>query len=125
MTAGGAGTYRTWWWCTCSWTPATCRCARGTREKEGIPCAYAILEDGGKVLLHLALGSRESYDAWLSFLHDLVARGLREPVLIISDGQPGLKKALEEVFPRVCPQRCLLHKMRNIWPRCPGAYRRR
>ena len=42
---------------------------QGTREKEGVLCAYAILENGKKVLLHLALGSRESYDAWLSFLH--------------------------------------------------------
>jgi hypothetical protein len=73
---------------------------QGTREKEGILCAYAILEDGRKVLLHLALGDRESYDAWLGFLHEMVARGLREPVLTISDGQPGLVKALGEVVPR-------------------------
>jgi len=92
---------------------------QGTREKEGILCAYAILENGKKVLLHLALGSRESYDAWLSFLHDIVARGLRVPVLIISDGQPGLKKALKEVFPRVRRQRCLVHKMRNILAKVP------
>jgi len=92
---------------------------QGTQGKEGILCAYAILEDGRKVLLHLALGSRESYDAWLGFLHDMVARGLREPVLIITDGQPGLKKALEEVFPQVRRQRCLAHKMRNILAKVP------
>ena len=92
---------------------------QGTREKEGILCAYAILENGKKVLLHLALGSRESYDAWLSFLHDIVARGLRLPVLVISDGQPGLKKALKEVFPHVRRQRCLVHKMRNVLARVP------
>jgi len=92
---------------------------QGTREKEGILCAYAILENGKKVLLHLALGSRESYDAWLSFLHDIVARGLRLPVLVISDGQPGLKKALKEVFPHVRRQRCLVHKMRNILAKVP------
>jgi len=49
---------------------------QGTKEKEGILCAYGILENGKKVLLHLALGSRESYDSWLSFLHDMTARGL-------------------------------------------------
>ena len=37
------------------------------REKEGVLCAYGILENGKKVLLHLALGSRESYDSWLWF----------------------------------------------------------
>jgi transposase-like protein len=66
---------------------------RGTREKEAIACTYAILENGKKVVLHLALGSRESYDAWLSFVHDMIARGLRLPVLVIKDGQPGMMKA--------------------------------
>jgi transposase-like protein len=33
---------------------------QGTEEKEGILCAYGILETGEKGLLHLALDSRES-----------------------------------------------------------------
>lgn len=94
---------------------------QGTREKEGVLCAYGILESGKKVLLHLGLGSRESYDAWLGFLHEMVARGLREPLLVISDGQPGLVKALQEVFPGVRRQRCLVHKMRNILAKVPRA----
>jgi putative transposase len=36
---------------------------QGTDEKEGVLSAYAILEDGRPVLLHLDLGPRESYDA--------------------------------------------------------------
>src|SRR5712692_8197187 len=44
---------------------------QGTDEKEGVLSAYALLEDGQPVLLHLELGPRESYDAWLSFLQDL------------------------------------------------------
>src|SRR5262249_4610561 len=35
---------------------------QGTDEKEGVLSAYALLEDGRPVLLHLALGPRESYD---------------------------------------------------------------
>jgi putative transposase len=42
---------------------------------EGVLCAWAICSDGRKVLLHLALGSRESYLAWRDFLRDLVRRG--------------------------------------------------
>lgn len=72
----------------------------GTEEKEGLLCTYSILETGKKVRLHRALSSRESYDAWLSCLHDLTARGLETPLLLIFDGQPGLRKALREVFPR-------------------------
>ena len=36
---------------------------QGTNEKEGVLSAYALLEDGRPVLLHLELGPRESYDA--------------------------------------------------------------
>jgi len=92
---------------------------QGTDEKEGVLSAYALLEDGRPVLLHLDLGPRESYDAWLSFLQDLVARGLREPLLIVMDGAPGLVKAVKRVWPRAYRQRCLAHKMRNIVAKLP------
>jgi len=92
---------------------------QGTGEKEGVLCAYGILENGKKVLLHLALGSRESYDSWLSFLHDMTARGLEEPLLVISDKHKGLKKAVREVFPHAFKQPCLAHKMRNILSKVP------
>lgn len=52
------------------------------------------------MLLHLALGSRGAYGAWSGFLHELVARGLREASLVISEGQPGLLRAVQEVFPQ-------------------------
>ncbi len=90
-------------------------------EQEGVLCAYGITEEGNKVLLHLALGSRESYDAWLSFLHDMTARGLAEPVLVISDGNPGLLKAIRQVFPTALRQRCQVHRMRNILAKLPKA----
>ena len=92
---------------------------QGTREKEGVLCAYAILGNGKKVLLHLALGSRESYDAWTCFLHDMTARGLEEPLLVVSDKHKGLKKAVREVFPHAFKQPCLAHKMRNILCKLP------
>jgi transposase-like protein len=75
------------------------------------------------VLLHLALGSRESYDTWLRFVHDLTARGLPAPSLVIADGQPGVRKALREVFPQAFHQRCQVHTMRNILAKLPQAAR--
>jgi transposase-like protein len=92
---------------------------QGTKEKEGILCAYAILENGKKALIHLALGSRESYDSWLSFLHDMTARGLNEPLLVISDKKKGLRRAVREIFPHSLKQPCLVHKMRNILSKLP------
>jgi putative transposase len=92
---------------------------QGSDEKEGVLSAYGLLEDGRAVLLHLGLGPRESYDAWLSFLQDMVARGLKDPLLVIFDGAPGLHKAVRRMWPRVFRQRCQVHKMRNILAKLP------
>jgi len=92
---------------------------QGTDEKEGVLSAYALLEDGCPVLLHLDIGPRESYDAWLSFLQDMSARGLKDPLLVIFDGAPGLKKAIRRMWPRAFRQRCQVHKMRNILAKLP------
>ena len=87
--------------------------------KEGILAAWGICADGRKVLLHLALGNKESYENWLDFLRDMVERGLRTPVMITTDGAPGLIRAVEEVFARSLRQRCLAHKMRNVLDKVP------
>ncbi len=44
--------------------------------------------------------SKESYECWLEFLRDMVARGMNFPVAVTSDGAPGLIKAIEAVFPK-------------------------
>lgn len=94
--------------------------ARAESEaKEGILAAYALCEDGRIVLLHLGLGPRESTDAWVAFLHDLTARGLPAPLLIVLDGNPGLRKAVKQVFAGVRVQRCQVHKLRNILAKLP------
>ena len=87
--------------------------------KEGILAAYALCEDGKVLLLHLGLGPRESTDAWMAFLHDLTARGVGTPLLVITDGNPGLGRAVKQVFPGVRRQRCQVHKLRNILAKLP------
>ena len=57
---------------------------------EPVLVAWGITTDGKPVLVGLAPGSSESHDAWADFLAGLVARGLRAPLLIISDGAAGL-----------------------------------
>jgi transposase-like protein len=84
------------------------------RRKEAVLCLWAICADGRKVLLDVVVGNRESMEAWLDCLRGLVARSLRPPVLMTSDGAPGLVAALEQVFPQALRQRCLAHKARNV-----------
>lgn len=80
---------------------------------ESVLCAWGITLEGRKVLLGLALGSRESYEDWLSFGRDLVARGMRAPALIVADGAPGIWKAVRELWPRAERQRCTVHALRK------------
>jgi transposase-like protein len=83
-------------------------------HRDAILCLWAICGDGRKRLLDVTRGNKESREAWLEVLRDLVSRGLHAPVLMTSDGAPGLTAALEEMFPEALRQRCLAHKMRNI-----------
>jgi len=76
-------------------------------------------ENGQPVLVHLELGPQEFYDAWLSFLQDMVGRGLSEPLMVIFDGAPGLKKAIRRMWPQAYRQRCQVHRMRNVLSKLP------
>ena len=41
------------------------------------------------------------------------------PLLVTSDGTPGLTRAIDECFPKSKRQRCLVHKLRNIANKLP------
>lgn len=92
-------------------------------QKEGILCAWAILTTGEKVLLHMDLGNKESYDCWLEFLRDMIQRGLPVPLSITTDGAPGLLKAIDEVWPLSLRIRCWVHKMRNVLDKVPESHK--
>ncbi len=86
---------------------------------EGLLCAWGILREGQKVLLHVALGNRESSACWLEFVRGMVKRGLRRPLSITSDGAPGLVTTIDQAFPKSLRLRCWVHKMRNILAKLP------
>ena len=91
----------------------------GSREQEGILVAHGIRQDKSRVLLAVHLGGRESTASWKAVLHDLEARGLRLPALVITDGNAGLLRALQEVWPTVVRQRCTKHRTANVLARVP------
>jgi hypothetical protein len=82
-------------------------------KAEPVLVAWGITTTGKPVLLHLAPGSSESTDAWAGFLDDMAARGLRPPLLVISDGAPGLIAAGELKLTTSLRQRCLIHRSRH------------
>lgn len=89
------------------------------QSREAVLAAWGIVETGHKVLLGLAPGTKEDTASCRDFLRDLKARNLVDPVVVITDGAPGLIRAAEEVFPRSLRQRCLAHKIRNLQSKVP------
>ena len=87
----------------------------GIRNK-AILFVLGMKEDGSKKILGFKLAKSESEQEWLAFLNDLYRRGLegRNLKLIISDNCPGIKAALNFIYPYTPIQLCTTHKLRNI-----------
>lgn len=78
--------------------------------------AYIVLgvnEDGYKEILGIWIGENETAKFWLSVLTDLKNRGVKDILIICSDGLTGLKQAIESAFPKSVQQRCIVHLIRN------------
>lgn len=81
------------------------------KQTKVILLAWARTSDGKSELVDFLLTTRESESSWWGFLTDLKERGLKTIPLVISDGHPGLIKAITMVWPRAGRQRCVIHKV--------------
>jgi transposase-like protein len=79
-------------------------------------CALGVKTDGTKELLSFQLVSGETEENWRKFVVDIKGRGLSGKMLklITTDGNQGLLAALDDIYPFVKQQRCVVHKMRNV-----------
>jgi transposase-like protein len=93
------------------------------RRPASVLCAYGMLWNGKKVLLHLALGDKESTACWEAFLEDMKRRDLRDPLLVVVDGNAGVRKAIRRKLSHTMVQRCQVHRMRNIINKLPHVAR--
>ena len=78
--------------------------------------AYVVMginEDGRKEVLTLEVGENESSKYWLGVLNSLKNRGVRDILILCSDGLTGLKEAISAAFPKTEHQRCIVHMVRN------------
>ena len=92
---------------------------------EPVLAAWGITTEGRPVLVGLEPGSSESTDAWRGFLDGMVGRRLRAPLLVISDGAPGLIAAVELVFPTACASVASFTGPGTSWPRSPSSTKAR
>jgi len=89
--------------------------AAGANKRMVLAC-YGIRADGRRELVDFRQGSSESQAQWEAFLNSLYQRGLNGNgiKLITVDGSPGLRRAIETVYPFTPVQRCWAHKLRNV-----------
>ena len=78
--------------------------------------AYAVLginENGYKEILGIWIGENETSKFWLSVFTDLKNRGVKDILIMCSDGLTGIKQAIISAFPSTVQQRCIVHLIRN------------
>ena len=78
--------------------------------------AYVVMginEDGRKEVLTIEVGENESSKYWLGVLNSLKNRGVRDILILCSDGLTGLKESISAAFPKTEHQRCIVHMVRN------------
>ena len=92
---------------------------RPGQRREPVLVAWGHTSSGAKVLLHLMADSEEDAETVTAFFQDMRARGLGDPLLVVSDGAPGIVEALETCFPRSERQRRLAHRVRNLAAKVP------
>ena len=92
---------------------------RPGQRREPVLAAWGITSEGKKVLLALMAGSKEDSETVSAFFQNMRSRGLGDPLLVVSDGAPGIIQAIELCFPRSERQRCLAHRMRNLAAKVP------
>lgn len=88
------------------------------REESSVvkKAAYIVLginEYGEKDVLGIWVGENESAKIWLSVFNDLKSRGVKDILILCSDGLIGMKEAITTAYPKTVQQRCIVHMIRN------------
>ena len=87
---------------------------RQTVSKEAVYIVIGIRLDGTKELLGFSLAPTESAYVWKEILQDLKDRGLKEVLLVVTDGLSGINDSIHSVYPNAQFQQCCVHISRNI-----------
>lgn len=90
-------------------------CIEGKVQKSSTFVILGINWQGHKELIgiyHFIGGENKTY--WLQTLNQIIARGLKKPLYIVSDDFSGLKEAIHTLFPQSFHQLCFVHLQRNV-----------
>ncbi|WP_275335427.1 IS256 family transposase [Enterococcus faecium] len=87
---------------------------RQTVSKEAVYIVIGIRLDGTKEVLGFSLAPTESAYVWKEILQDLKDRGLKEVLLVVTDGLSGINDSIHSVYTNAQFQQCCVHISRNI-----------
>lgn len=88
------------------------------KHKLALLVALGVWPSGKWVVLDWHLADQEDRLGWETLLVRLETRGVyrqRGLQLIVHDGNNALMGVLDRLYPQVPHQRCLFHKLRNLW----------
>lgn len=81
--------------------------------------AIGVSVTGERHILGAQVGQSEDHQFWVSFLRQLIKRGLKGVRLVISDAHEGLRQAIAKILVGATWQRCRVHFMRNLLSTVP------
>jgi transposase-like protein len=86
-------------------------------EKLAVLLVRGIKADGTRELIDFRLAEGERESAWEAFLLNLFERGLEGEATkcFVHDGSEGLEHAIDSVHGPLPQQRCICHKIANVW----------
>jgi putative transposase len=84
---------------------------RDTVEKKVVLFVLGIDEDGYREILNFEVNPSEGAESWAELIKRLYERGVREVLLFVADGVPGLEDKIKEYFPKADFQSCVIHKV--------------
>lgn len=87
--------------------------ANGVIGKSAAYVVLGISKLGIKEVLGIYIGESESSKFWLSVLNDIKNRGVKDILIISSDGLTGIQESIKVAYPKAEHQTCMVHFVRN------------
>jgi transposase-like protein len=72
-----------------------------------------VNEEGEKDIMSIWIGENESAKFCLNVLNEIKRRGVKDILIMCSDGLTGMKEMISTSFPKTVQQRCIVHMIRN------------
>ena len=85
----------------------------GVIGKKAAYVAMGISKSGIKEVLGIYIGENETSKFWMTVFNNLKNRGIKDILVLSSDGLSGIKEAIATAFPTTEHQTCIVHLTRN------------